>query len=137
MQTDDFIVIGAGSAGCAVAGRLSQDPQTRVLLLEAGPEDRNPWIHVPVGYYRTIVDSRIGWGYETAAVPGSNGRTMPRPRRKVLDGLPSHQHLPHGAGPVRSCSVVIQRDAPTMRAVSLEAPAPGTHRHMETARNTS
>jgi choline dehydrogenase len=89
MQTYDYIVIGAGSAGCAVAGRLSQDPQTRVLLLEAGPEDRNPWIHVPVGYYRTMFDPKIGWGYETAAVPGSNARRMPWPRGKVLGGSSS------------------------------------------------
>ena len=59
----DFIVIGAGSAGCVLANRLSADPANRVLLLEAGGRDRNPWIHVPIGYYRTIFDPRLGWGY--------------------------------------------------------------------------
>src|SRR5690606_31967481 len=58
----DFIVIGAGSAGCVLANRLSADPANRVLLLEAGGRDRNPWIHVPIGYYRTIFDPKIGWG---------------------------------------------------------------------------
>jgi len=86
MDEFDYIVIGAGSAGCAVAGRLSEDSATRVLLLEAGPRDRNPWIHVPVGYYRTMFDPRIGWGYETAPIPGSNGRSISWPRGKVLGG---------------------------------------------------
>lgn len=89
MDAFDYIVIGAGSAGCAVAGRLSEDPGTRVLVLEAGPQDRNPWIHVPVGYYRTMFDPRIGWGYETAPIPGSNGRSITWPRGKVLGGSSS------------------------------------------------
>ena len=66
-QTDtpwDFIVVGAGSAGCALANRLSADPRHRVLLLEAGPRDRNPWIHIPVGYYKTMYSS-LSWGYDT------------------------------------------------------------------------
>jgi choline dehydrogenase len=85
----DFIVIGAGSAGCVLANRLSADPATTVLLLEAGGRDVNPWIHVPIGYYRTIFDQRIGWGYQTEPEPGLNGRKIPWPRGKVLGGSSS------------------------------------------------
>jgi choline dehydrogenase-like flavoprotein len=82
----DFIVIGAGSAGCVLANRLSANPANRVLLLEAGGRDTNPWIHIPIGYYRTIFDQRIGWGYQTEPEPGLNGRQIPWPRGKVLGG---------------------------------------------------
>ena len=85
----DFIVIGAGSAGCALANRLSVDPTTKVLLLEAGGRDRNPWIHVPIGYYRTIFDKKIGWGYETEPEPALNDRRISWPRGKVLGGSSS------------------------------------------------
>jgi choline dehydrogenase len=85
----DFIVIGAGSAGCVLANRLSVDPASKVLLLEAGVRDRNPWIHVPIGYYRTIFDKKIGWGYQTEPEPGLNGRRIPWPRGKVLGGSSS------------------------------------------------
>jgi choline dehydrogenase len=82
----DFIVIGAGSAGCVLANRLSADPKNRVLLLEAGGPDRNFWLHLPIGYYRTIFNTRLGWGYETEPDPGLNGRKVPWPRGKVLGG---------------------------------------------------
>jgi choline dehydrogenase len=82
----DFIVIGAGSAGCVLANRLSADPRNRVLLLEAGGPDRNLWLHLPVGYYRTIFNTRLGWGYETEPDPSLNGRRIPWPRGKVLGG---------------------------------------------------
>jgi choline dehydrogenase len=82
----DFIVIGAGSAGCVLANRLSADPRHRVLLLEAGGPDRNIWLHLPIGYYRTIFNTKLGWGYETEPDPGLNGRKIPWPRGKVLGG---------------------------------------------------
>ncbi len=85
----DFIVIGAGSAGCVLANRLSADPAHRVLLLEAGGPDRNLWIHLPIGYYRTIFDPKLGWGYQTEPEPGLNGRRIPWPRGKVLGGSSS------------------------------------------------
>jgi choline dehydrogenase len=88
-QSYDFIVVGAGSAGCVVANRLSADPSVRVLLLEAGPRDSNPWIHIPVGYYKAIANPAIGWGYETDPVPGSHNRRISWPRGKVLGGSSS------------------------------------------------
>ncbi|MEM7237244.1 MAG: GMC family oxidoreductase N-terminal domain-containing protein, partial [Pseudomonadota bacterium] len=84
-ETWDFIVVGAGSAGCVLANRLSADPRNRVLLLEAGSRDRNPWIHIPVGYYRTMYSS-LSWRYETEPEAELNGRRIEWPRGKVLGG---------------------------------------------------
>jgi choline dehydrogenase len=88
-ETYDFIVTGAGSAGCAVAGRLSESGKYRVLLLEAGPPDSNPWIHVPLGYTRTYTDPRVNWMFESEQEPQLNGRTLYVPRGKVLGGTSS------------------------------------------------
>ena len=82
----DFIVIGAGSAGCALANRLTEDPANRVLLLEAGGRDLNPWLHIPVGYYRTIFNEKLNWGYQTEPEPELNGRRIAWPRGRVLGG---------------------------------------------------
>ncbi len=87
-ETFDYIVVGAGSAGCAVASRLSEKPGNRVLLLEAGPKDRNLWIHIPIGYYRNVF-SPLSWGYETEPDEGIGGRSMIWPRGKVLGGTSS------------------------------------------------
>ena len=85
----DFIVVGAGSAGCAVAARLSEDPTTRVLLLEAGGEDRNRWIHIPLGFGKTFADPSVNWCYETEPDPGAGDRRVFWPRGKVLGGSSS------------------------------------------------
>lgn len=85
----DVVVVGGGSAGCAVAARLSEDPATRVLLLEAGPPDRNPWIHLPIGYYRTIFDPRTARTYETEPEEAVAGRSIRWPRGRVLGGCSS------------------------------------------------
>lgn len=85
----DFIVIGAGSAGCVVANRLSADPGTRVLLLEAGGKDTSPWIHIPVGYFRTMHNPAVDWCLRTEPDPGLNGRRLEWPRGKVLGGSSS------------------------------------------------
>jgi choline dehydrogenase len=85
----DFVVIGAGSAGCAVAARLSEDPATRVVLLEAGGEDRNRWIHIPLGFGKTFADPSVNWCYETEPDPGAADRRVFWPRGKVLGGSSS------------------------------------------------
>ena len=83
----DFIVIGAGSAGCTIAARLSEDPATSVLLLEAGGEDTNRWIHIPLGFGKTFADPSVNWCYETEA--DASGRKVFWPRGKVLGGSSS------------------------------------------------
>jgi choline dehydrogenase len=88
-ETFDFIVTGAGSAGCAVAGRLSESGKYRVLLLEAGGPDRNPWIHIPLGYTKTYTNPRVNWMFETEPEAQLNGRTLYQPRGKVLGGTSS------------------------------------------------
>src|SRR5215472_10227439 len=85
----DFIVTGAGSAGCAVAGRLSEDGRYRVLLLEAGPRDTYPWIHIPLGYHKTFNNPRVNWMFDSEPEPELNGRVMYQPRGKVLGGTSS------------------------------------------------
>ena len=85
----DFIVVGAGSAGCVMANRLSADPQNRVLLLEAGPADRSLFIHMPAGVYRVWQDERINWNYSSVRQAHMDNREIPVPRGKVLGGSSS------------------------------------------------
>ena len=85
----DHIVVGAGTAGCLLANRLSADPARRVLLLEAGGQDDYPWIHIPVGYLYCIGNPRTDWLYHTEPDPGLNGRRLRYPRGKVLGGSSS------------------------------------------------
>lgn len=82
----DYIVAGAGSAGCVVANRLSADPKNRVLLLEAGGRDNWIWFHIPVGYLFAIGNPRSDWMFQTEPEPGLNGRSLNYPRGKVIGG---------------------------------------------------
>lgn len=85
----DFVVVGAGSAGCAIANRLSENGRFSVALLEAGGKDSNPWIHIPVGYFKTMGNPNTDWQYKTDADDGINGRSIPWPRGRVLGGSSS------------------------------------------------
>jgi choline dehydrogenase len=85
----DYIIIGAGSAGCVLANRLTADGRSSVLLLEAGPRDTNPWIHIPLGYGRLFKEQAVNWMYQTEPEPGLNGRNIFQPRGKVLGGSSS------------------------------------------------
>ena len=85
----DYIVIGAGSAGCVLADKLSADGQTSVLLLEAGGHDRRLWIKMPIGYGKTFYDERVNWKFEAQPDPQLNGRRIYFPRGKVVGGSSS------------------------------------------------
>ncbi|MBV9826645.1 MAG: GMC family oxidoreductase N-terminal domain-containing protein, partial [Alphaproteobacteria bacterium] len=92
MQFDaeyDFVIVGAGSAGCVLANRLSAEPGTSIVVLEAGGKDTNPWIHIPAGFYKNIYHPVITWQFETEPVPGLDGRRVSWPRGKVLGGSSS------------------------------------------------
>lgn len=85
----DFVIVGAGSAGCTIANRLSADGRYSVALLEAGGKDTNPWIHIPVGYFKTMGNPKSDWQYQTQADAGINGRSIKWPRGRVLGGSSS------------------------------------------------
>jgi choline dehydrogenase len=89
MDQFDYIIVGAGSAGCVLANRLSASGQQRVLLLEAGGKDRNIWIHIPLGYGKLFTDPRVNWLYSSEPEPELNGRSVIQPRGKVLGGSSS------------------------------------------------
>jgi choline dehydrogenase len=85
----DYIIIGGGSAGCVLAARLTEDPAIRVLLLEAGPRDLNPWIHVPLGYGKLFNHRRLNWRFKSQPEPHLNRRIINQPRGRVLGGSSS------------------------------------------------
>ena len=85
----DYIVVGAGSAGCVLANRLSEDGKHTVLLLEAGPMDRHPLIHMPAGVYNVFKNPKLNWNYLTVEEPELDGRVVEMPRGKVVGGSSS------------------------------------------------
>ncbi|MBK8015570.1 MAG: choline dehydrogenase [Betaproteobacteria bacterium] len=94
----DYIIIGAGSSGCVLANRLTEDGSTSVLLLEAGPRDTNPWIHVPLGYGKLFATPSVNWMYQSAPEPELKDRRVFTPRGKVLGGCSSINGLVHVRG---------------------------------------
>ncbi|MBM3483348.1 MAG: choline dehydrogenase [Alphaproteobacteria bacterium] len=89
MAEFDYVIVGAGSAGCVLAHRLSEDGRSRVLLLEAGGQDTNRWIKIPAGYVKTMVDPTVNWLFDSEPEPYTNNRAIPIPRGKVLGGSSS------------------------------------------------
>lgn len=100
-MTYHYVVVGAGTAGCLLANRLSADPDTRVLLLEAGKRDTYPWIHIPVGYLYCIGNPRADWMYSTEPDKGLNGRSLRYPRGKTLGGCSSINGMIYMRGQAR------------------------------------
>lgn len=98
MEPFDYIIVGAGSAGCAMAGRLSESGKHSVLLLEAGPTNSSIWTKVPIGYGKTFYEPNLNWMYQTEPVPGFGGRTSYWPRGKVLGGSSSINAMVYSRG---------------------------------------
>ena len=89
METFDYVIVGAGSAGCVLANRLSEDPNTSVCVLEAGPRDWHPYIHLPAGFIKTFHMRSVNWAYQQEPGPWTGGRSIYAPRGKTLGGSSS------------------------------------------------
>ena len=85
-ETFDYVIVGAGSAGCVVAHRLARQDNLKICVLEAGPKDTNPFIHIPAGFVKTVLDPKLNWLYQTESGDWTPGRRVSQPRGKVLGG---------------------------------------------------
>src|ERR1700685_4538874 len=98
MDTFDYVIVGAGSAGCVLTSRLSEDPATSICVLEAGPRDWHPYIHLPAGFIKTFHMKGVNWAYQQEAGPGAGGRSICAARqdagRLILDQRPHLQSRP-------------------------------------------
>ena len=101
----DYIIVGAGSAGCVLANRLSANPKISVLLIEAGGKDTYPWIHIPVGYYKTMHNPKTDWCFKTEPDESINGRSINYPRGKTLGGSSSINGLLYIRGQSRDYDI--------------------------------
>ena len=101
----DYVIVGAGSAGCVLANRLSADPSVTVALLEAGGKDTNPWIHIPAGYYRNILNPKITWQFGSGPEPHLGGRVINWPRGRVLGGTSAINGLLYVRGQARDFDI--------------------------------
>lgn len=101
MEEFDFVVVGAGSAGCVLANRLTEGGRYSVKLLESGPSDRYPWIHIPIGYAKTMFNKKYNWGFQSEPEPHLNNRSIYQPRGRVLGGSSSINGLMYIRGQAR------------------------------------
>src|SRR4051812_50086301 len=99
METFDYVIIGAGSAGSVLANRLGEDPASRVCVLEAGPTDWHPYIHLPAGFIKTFHMKSVNWGYQQEPGPWTGGRSTYWPRRTKLGGARASNGQINNPGP--------------------------------------
>ena len=105
MENFDYIIIGAGSAGCVLANRLSENSNNKVVLIEAGGKDNYPWIHIPVGYFKTMHNPSVDWCYKTEPDASMNNRSIRYPRGKTLGGSSSINGLLYIRGQSRDYDI--------------------------------
>jgi choline dehydrogenase len=98
LDSFDYIIIGAGSAGCVIAGNLAAKDNSKILVLEAGPRDRSPWIHLAIGYGKSYYNPAVNWMYQTEPVPALAGRRIYQPRGKVVGGSSSINAMVYSRG---------------------------------------